>query len=413
MLHTPGGYIFLCMPLVLAGVLLWRFPAYRSFRCRSVLVYVAIMSALIWGALQVVAYIASARVIWTEIPLILWFTFGWRLAWELWSQTVGRLGQRRVRWGELQRARGRRCPALVRLIPLGRATLTGIVFVSAFLSTVVTHRCKLADGQDPQSVFSMPYEHIRIPTTDGLVLDGWFIPEDRPTDRTMVICHGAGANKGNFIWFLGPLANRGYNVLFFDFRAHGGSDGRVATYGIRERADVVAAVDWLKKHRPEQARVVVGLGSSQGALALALAAAEDARIDTLILDSPFTSPLDLVQDKARWVPVLGPMLGHLLLTEVSVQTGTNFFNASAEQAIGSMAARPVMVIHGAADFVMPAAHTQRLYDAAKGPRAIWFGPGPHSNIVTDSPGEYTQRVFAFLDQTLGPVPRRPRAQGKP
>lgn len=282
------------------------------------------------------------------------------------------------------------------------------MFFSLFLSTVVTHRCKLIDGQDPLSTFDMPFDHVRIPTPDGLVLDGWFIPHDPPSERTILICHGAGANKGNFIWFLGPLANHGYNVMFFDFRAHGGSDGRTTTYGIRERTDVMAAVDWLELRRPQLARVIVGLGSSQGSMALALAAADEPRIDAVILDSPFVSPRDLVHGKARCVPVLGPLMADLLLAEVSVQTGTDFFRVSAEEAVRRLKSRPVMVIHGDGDFVMPRSHAQRLHDAAAGPREIWFGPGPHSNIITESPNEYADRVLRFLDEHLGPAPRRAR-----
>jgi pimeloyl-ACP methyl ester carboxylesterase len=408
MCQSFGGWTFLVAPPALACLLLWRFPAYRKFRWKSILLYPVVMSLLIWGALAVVAQIASARVIPSEIPVILWFTVAWRLAWEIWSQTVGHLGDRWVRWGRSRRSRGFRVPLRIRLIPFGRATLTGLVFFTAFLSTVVTHRCKLTDGQDPQSVFNMPYEHIRIPTSDGLTLDGWFIPHDAATDRTIVICHGAGANKGNFIWFLEPLANKGYNVLFFDFRAHGSSDGRTTTYGICERIDVIAAVDWLKRHKPDRARMIVGLGSSQGSLALALAAAEDTRINAVVLDSPFVSPRELVQDKAKWMPLVGPAVGNLLLAEVSAQTMTSFFSVSAEDAVRRIGPRPVMVVHGRSDFVMPPSHSQRLYDAACGPREIWFGPGPHSNIITESPNEYADRLFRFLDHSLGPVPRTPR-----
>jgi len=134
---------------------------------------------------------------------------------------------------------------------------------------------------------------------------------------------------------------------------------------------------------------------------MALAAADDPRIDAVILDSPFTSPRDLMRENAGIVPVLGPLLADLLLAEVSLQTWTDFFNASAEQAIRRMEPRPVMVIHGDGDFVMPRAHAQRLYDAAQGPRAIWFGPGPHSNIITEAPGEYAARLFEFLEANLG------------
>ena len=390
-----GECTFAAAPVILAAFLLWRFPAYRRFRVRSLIIYAAIMGTLIYGALSVVAYVASGRVMLREVLVVLWFTFAWRLAWELWSCSVGRWGQRRVHWGRIRRRRGLAVPAAVRLIPLGRALLTACVFFSVFLSMVLTHRCKIADGQDPLSVFQAPFDHVRIPTPDGLVLDGWFIPE-KGADRTIVICHGAGANKGNFVWFYGPLSRQGWNVLFFDFRAHGASDGRTTTYGLRERRDVIAAVDWLKRERPAQSRVIVGLGSSQGSMALALAAADDPRIDAVILDSPFVSPLELALHHARRVPVIGPAAARLILAEMSLQTGENFFTASAEQALASFGRRPVMIIHGDQDIGMPASHSQRLYDAATGPKEIWYGPGPHSNIVTTVPDEYARRVFGFL-----------------
>lgn len=226
-----------------------------------------------------------------------------------------------------------------------------------------------------------------------------------------IICHGAGVNKGNFVWFLGPLSHSGYNIVFFDFRAHGASDGRTTTYGLRERRDVVAVVDWLKREQPEASRKIVGLGSSQGAMALALATAEYDRIDAVILDSPFTSPYDLAQHHARWVPVLGPLMVDLILAGMSAQTGADFFSTSAVPAVAAMGSRPVMVIHGDGDFAMPASHAQRLYDAATGPRQIWFGPGPHSNIITTVPDEYAERVFAFLEDTgIGGAERRDMAR---
>jgi pimeloyl-ACP methyl ester carboxylesterase len=362
------------------------------------------MCLVIYGALRLVAYIAGGQIRLLEIPIILWFTITWRMAWTLWCRTVGRWGERWVRWARMGWRRGLRPPRVIALIPLGRALCTAFVFFPLFLSMVVTHRFKIADNQNPLNTFQMPYESILIPTPDGLLLEGWFVPQD-DADRTIVICHGAGANKGNFIWFLGPLANHGYNVAFFDFRAHGGSDGRRTTYGLQEKTDVKAVVEWLKRERPAQAREIVGLGSSQGAMALALAAAEESRIDAIILDSPFVSPAELSLCHARKVPVVGPAMVRLILAEMSLWTQTDFFAASAEEAVASVGLRPVMVIHGSGDFMMPPSHARRLYDAARGPRDIWFGPGPHSNIVTEAPSEYAGRVFAFLDQQLGPVDR--------
>ena len=64
------------------------------------------------------------------------------------------------------------------------------------------------------------------------------------------------------------------NVLLFDFRGHGDSDGHTISLGRHERLDVLAAVHYLRAQRAEQARTVMGLGISMGASALTHAAAE-------------------------------------------------------------------------------------------------------------------------------------------
>ncbi len=405
--NVTGYLCFAVAPPVLGCVLFRLDPRTRRIKASRILGYLVVMAVLIWGALQIVAHVASARVIWTEVLVVLWFTIAWRLGWAVWVRTIGVWGQRWVRWGRLQRRRGLKVPLRIRLIPFGRAFLTVGIFFPIFITMVITHRCKLADGDTPMTIFNTPFESIRIPTRDGLMVDGWFIPQEG-AERTIVICHGAGANKGNFVWFLGPLLYHDYNIMFFDFRAHGGSDGRVTTYGILERNDVIAAVDWLERDRPAQSRIVVGLGSSQGSMALVLAAAEDARIDAIVLDSPFTSPSSLVRERTAIVPIIGPAAANYLLGLVSMQTGSNFFNPSALDAVRRMGNRPVMVIHGSDDILMPASHSQALYDAAGGPKEIWFGPGPHSNIITTEPSQYAERLFGFLNKSLGTPPSHAR-----
>ncbi len=390
MLSLAGVVVFVFAPIFLGGLLLWRFPRYRHFRIRSLVFYTVVMLLLIGGAMAFVAWIATAKVVIREIFIVFWFTVSCRLAWELWAQTVGRMGQRWVRWARWRRRKGIRSPFMIRLIPVGRVCLTLLIFIPAFLSVVLTHRCKFTDDQDPFSVFIMPFETVRIPTSDGLTLDAWYIPEDG-ADRTIIICHGAGANKGNFIWFLGPLAHKGYNVVFFDFRAHGGSDGRTLTYGLREWRDVLAVVDWLKAEHPKESQKIVGLGSSLGSMALALAAVRDERIDAVILDSPFRSPYTLAHHHAKRVPIIGPLYANIVLAMMSAQTGTNFFASAADEAVPRLGNRPVMFVHGDEDRGMPAEHAQHLYNLA-------VGPGPHSNIITTAPEEYARRMLSFLDE---------------
>ena len=90
MRSSLGWYLFILAPVALAAVLLWRFPSCRRIRIRPLVLYVLVMSGLIYAALRVVAYIAMAIVPPREVLVVLWFTIAWRLAWEIWNRSVGR-----------------------------------------------------------------------------------------------------------------------------------------------------------------------------------------------------------------------------------------------------------------------------------------------------------------------------------
>lgn len=52
--------------------------------------------------------------------------------------------------------------------------------------------------------------------------------------------------------------------------------------------------------------------------------------------------------------------------------------------------------------VMTALIASAIACAARGPRGIWFGPGPHSNVITTAPDEYAKRLLALPEKTFGP-----------
>lgn len=393
-------------PIFLGLCLAWLRPrlldSLRSWHgAIRALAYLVFVLAVVSAALWFVGWIATARVPIREIAVVLWFTITLRLAWEVWARIVGNLGEGKRRWARRRRSQGNYDVPATRGAFIGpvRLALTLIVFVPAALAFVLTHRFKLADGTDPQKTLGMAFEDISIPVGNRESLAAWFVPSPG-ADQTILICHGAGANKGNFIWFLPPLAHRGFNLVLFDFRAHGGSAGRTCTYGLHEMHDVLAVANWLKTARPDQSRRIVGLGSSLGSLALIRAAATTPAIDALILDSPFVSPRALAHDHMGRIPILGSAFADVVLWWMSVWTGADFLRDGAEIEISKSAPRPIMVIHGDDDVIMPASHSRRLFELAAGPREIWMGPGPHSNIITTEPEEYANRVMAFLQEHL-------------
>ena len=81
---------------------------------------------------------------------------------------------------------------------------------------------------------------------DNVRISGWFFTAGgSERGPAIVLCHGIWTGRRECL----PLALRfraaGYNVLCFDFRAHGLSDGRFTSVGHHETNDVIGAVEYL------------------------------------------------------------------------------------------------------------------------------------------------------------------------
>lgn len=285
-----------------------------------------------------------------------------------------------------------------RLVAPARAMLTLFLFIP-LASGFLVHRIKIGNPTGSQGHSGFPVEEVTFRTADGLRLSGWFLPE-RDSDKTVVICHGAGANKSNFVEFMRVFRYQGYNSLIFDFRGHGASEGHTCTFGLYEHADVRAAVDWLKSERPERARHVYGLGSSMGAMALVRSAANDPRIEAVVLDSCFASAPLLVEQHLGRLPLVGPVMATLIPVAASLHAGGSLWDVDAREAVAKLSPRPVLFIHGTKDVLIPPVNMEILFDCAGEPKDMWLGPGPHSNIMTTDFAEYQRRVIEFLNGAL-------------
>jgi alpha-beta hydrolase superfamily lysophospholipase len=359
------------------------------------------LTVVVAAAESFAAYMAGGRVLVREIFWALYFIVAWRLAWAVWVRTVGRLGEPRRRWVRRIRRRKtaapsqRRWVAAAACIAPARIFLTIFLFVPLVIGSLV-HRFKIGNSPDIRTHSALPLEDVSFVTEDGLKLSGWFLREPS-SNITVVICHGAGANKGNFVDFMRVFEGSGYNSLIFDFRGHGESQGHTSTFGLLEVRDVKAAVDWLKRTRPTEAQQVFGLGSSMGAMALVRAAARDPRIEAVVLDSCFAGAPQLAQAHTRRIPVLGRAFAEIALVSLSLHAGHSLWQLQAGPAVAALAPRPVLLIHGEQDTLIPIEQFQMLCQQAREPKSEWLGPGPHSNIMTTDFYEYRRRVISLLE----------------
>lgn len=267
------------------------------------------------------------------------------------------------------------------------------------LGTLYVHRFKIPNGVSPLAFAGRSYEDVTFTTEDGLTLRGWFIPAPSgSSSRCLLICHGLGANRSNFLAYLPVGDALRANVLMFDFRGHGESDGHTISFGALEERDVRAAVDYLRVQRPAESRELIGLGISMGSSGLIGAAAKvTPPLHAVVVDSAFARAVELTdQVLAKFPAFTRPLISGPGVLFASLETGCWLPAVRPEEWVAGLRC-PVLVIHAEADELIPAEHARRLHRRAADPKGLWVTrTGGHGSALSAGV-EYQQRITEFVD----------------
>ncbi len=261
------------------------------------------------------------------------------------------------------------------------AAVVGWLVAPAFLHPV---RRELTPEslQQADATFSQLGTHredfdVRAP--DAILLRGWKVRAAKPNGDWVLAFHGVADNRMGVLEHARILLLAGYGVVMMDARAHGASEGPMATYGWLERNDTRAIVDALQS------------------------AAVEPRIEAVVAESAFASLREASYDYAglRRYPWLGKTL-------FAPGTWTMIYHAESLAHVPAseiapdkaVAARPfpVLLICDENDVALPCRHTQRIYAAARGRKQLWVVPGAfHTAALGYQPDEFRRRVLTFYD----------------
>jgi alpha-beta hydrolase superfamily lysophospholipase len=89
-------------------------------------------------------------------------------------------------------------------------------------------------------------EEFDVRASDGSILRGWKVRSAKPNGDWVLLFHGVADNRMGVLEHALVLLSAGYNVVIMDARAHGASEGAMATYGWLERNDTRAIVESLE-----------------------------------------------------------------------------------------------------------------------------------------------------------------------
>jgi fermentation-respiration switch protein FrsA (DUF1100 family) len=223
-------------------------------------------------------------------------------------------------------------------------------------------------------------ESVWFNSTDGTRLNGWFFEsQTKPATATIIFFHGNGGNILNVGWLGQRFAKHGFNVLLFDYRGYGASEGEAS----RESdlyADGDAAVDFVIKQKGMRPEQIALYGQSLGTAVVADVASRG-NFGAVVLESGFSSASSLATTALPWLPRFLHFLGK-----------NRFESARKVRRVTS----PILIAHGDPDGTIPTAEGRLLFDSANEPKKLLIVPGA-GHVVFGSAGEqYLKQVEQFI-----------------
>jgi fermentation-respiration switch protein FrsA (DUF1100 family) len=277
-------------------------------------------------------------------------------------------------------------------------TLTALLSIAAVvMSFFLTRRSWLLELHSPAEV-GLSFEEVAFRASDGLLLRGWWIPAPG-SDRVIIQLHGHAGSMDPDVQYLPAWHAAGLNVLAFDFRAHGRSEGRTTTFGYLERYDVQGAVRFVKEEKGMRRVALVGF--SLGGMAAILSAPICPEVDVVVEDGAparLKSALAARLVESRLPAWFAPLPAWMAIAGASLRLRANLFRYEPVRWVGKIAPRPLLIVHGELDQYCP--DFEDLLAAAH-PTTVWRLPGiGHVQASVVYPDEYRQRLVAFLDRHL-------------
>lgn len=260
-----------------------------------------------------------------------------------------------------------------------------------------------------------------------IVRNGFFF-RNKKAQATIIISHGFMCDKYDISFLRWLFPAHQFNVLIFDYRAHGeGIENQDCTFGRNEVHDLVAAVKFVRHHPKLQNHPIFVYGFSMGAVtAIEAQAKNDDLFDALILDCPFDSSESIIKrglsnmkfsfvgyefdvpgksylEKYAFHPYVQSLVKMALKTVAGMNATdikTKLYPLYPVESIKKIE-KPCLFIHCKNDERVAKNAVESVYQGANGHKRLWITNGRrHYDSFFYNPNKYTKVVRDFLDKVL-------------
>jgi uncharacterized protein len=373
--HLPGGLALLA--LVAAGA--WAYPRVRAGARAAI--------ALLLGFLGVLAGTEAVYYTVADAPSGDDFTGFLSLLAGFVLLGIGI----RTLWRSRRTDDSRRRRYLRRgLISVGVLALTANVLFPVSIAYVVTHTARAVV---PTPNLGAAHEDVSFTTSDGLRLEGWFVPSRN--GATVIAFPGrSGPQKHARM-----LVANGYGVLLFDRRGEGASEGDPNTFGWVGDRDLHAATAYLRSRPDVDPDRIGGIGLSVGGEMLIHAAAHSDAFKAIVSEGASGQS---IRDQFVNTSTLDAILGYSAVTAATALFTSTMPPPTLKSEVAKLAPTAAYFVYGEnGQGGSEEKPNKLLYSSAHAPKEIWEVPnGQHIAGITTEPAEYERRVIGFFDSAL-------------
>ena len=223
-------------------------------------------------------------------------------------------------------------------------------------------------GSEPAEI-----EKVSITTEDKIDLIGWFYKKDIKKFKTIVFFHGNAGSLQNRTYKLNHFKDLEVNFLIIAWRGFSGNKGKPNEIGLYE--DARSALRWLKTKGIHDKSIIL-YGESLGT-AIAVEIAQNKKYAGVILESPFTSMVNMGKKYYPFFPV-----NFLLKDKFESYKKINKISV------------PILIMHGQVDKIVPYHMGKKMYELANEPKFFY------SQEYGDHMVDYDEKLLLALKKFI-------------